>query len=210
MYKHYQPLSGNRLSMDPLGASSPEMLVERFNVVELANGTQTFEPIIVYVSAFVERLFDVNVDRYTHDTSIRLMMSWNDTTFEQLVANATGRSLQPLGLECQRYCSQLSLECCDEVFLPSVQLANVDELTEGRVHTENFIELTDDTGNKTGAIIWISDIHGVYHSNFNFDKVRSLSARRTKDAEGYSILRNDGRYGHDSLPRRLTGARAHA
>ena len=83
------------------------MLVERFNVVELANGTQTYEPIIVYVSAFVERLFDVNVDRYTHDTSIRLMMSWNDTTFDQLVANATGRSSQPLGLECQRYCSQL-------------------------------------------------------------------------------------------------------
>merc|ERR1719231_82375 len=124
-----QPLSGNRLSKHPLGASSPEMLVERFNVVELANGTQTYEPIIVYVSAFVERLFDVNVDRYTHDTSIRLMMSWNDTTFDQLVANATGRSSQPLGLECQRYCSQLSLECCDEVFLPSVQLTNVDELT---------------------------------------------------------------------------------
>ena len=183
-----QPLSGNRLSMDPRGGSSVDALVERYNYRLLDNGTVVGDPLEIFVSAFVERLFDVNVDRYTHDTSIRLMMSWNDTTFGQLVDNATAR-YQSGGAECARFCAPLSMECCDEVFLPSVQLSNVDELTEGRVHTEDFVELYDAEGNRTGAVLWISDLHGVYHSDFDFGKVRRFaSPLSTGDERGANTL----------------------
>ena len=73
----------------------------------------------VYVSAFVERLFDVNVDRYTHDVGMRIMMSWNDPSFPMLVKKATNK-WKETG-ECDRFCGPISTECCDEVFLPGMK-----------------------------------------------------------------------------------------
>ena len=124
----------------------------------------------VYVSAFVERLFDVNVDRYTHDVGMRIMMSWNDPSFPMLVKKATNK-WKETG-ECDRFCGPISTECCDEVFLPGVQLVNVDELPEGRTFDEEFVEIGK-LGNiyegvEDGSVLWATNIKGMFHSDFNF------------------------------------------
>lgn len=148
-----------------------------------------FKTIPIYVSSFVERLFNVDVDRYVHDVAIRLMLSWSDHTFAALRENATNRYLEG-GDECEKFCEASSIWCCDTVWVPGALLINVDELVEGRTQNEMFYELVDRLDpNKTagardysytntfgnngpgndGVVLWAMELHGIYHSDFVFE-----------------------------------------
>lgn len=163
--------TGNRLSM-----LDENLLNETYSGArwwrQAPDGEYVPKDMDVYVSAFVERLFDVNVDRYTHDIGMRLMLSWADPSFSMLVDKATTRWMETG--ECERFCSLISPQCCDEVYLPGALLVNVDELPEGRMHDETFNlvdELTDIyDGIVDGSVLWAINVHGTFHSDFNFGR----------------------------------------
>lgn len=78
-----------------------------------------------------------------------------------------------------------------EVYLPAADVMNVDELPEGRMKTEEFIQL-DENDYDVGAVVWTISLHGLFHSNFNFEDFpndrQKLEVKFVAATCGYTFL----------------------
>eukprot|EP01134_Creolimax_fragrantissima_P007252 CFRG7252T1 len=110
----------------------------------------------VWVSVMLDRILDVDERSYRHGQVMYVSLTWEDPRFYGIVGN-TSRDT------CIKRCVTGGRACCDQPWLPGVDILNVFELPEGRIVRHGLIASKDNP-----VVTWWHLIHGVFFSTMNF------------------------------------------
>mmetsp|Transcript_3309 Transcript_3309/g.8173 ORF Transcript_3309/g.8173 Transcript_3309/m.8173 type:complete len:464 (+) Transcript_3309:198-1589(+) len=142
-------------------------------------GTPPDEKVEVYVSAFLERLLEINDKEYRFENIIRLYFTWRDDRAKQAFEDSTTAYRNGSLETCQKPCTdsvELSRDqtgfnpefsCCDGVWLPSITTLNVYQLPSGRLQPYGIFINTRDTDDGVEVVWWVS-VHAVYFTPMYF------------------------------------------
>jgi len=149
----------------------------------------------VYISAFLERLLEVNDKNFCFTAKVLIYMNWVDPRAKELIYARTEEIRAGTGPNCERVCDgpvngrSTWQACCDSIWLPDFMIVNVVELPEGRVIREE-IGLV---GPNSNVVTWFSIVQGTFYTDMNvrdypFDE-QDLAIQFVLDNQGSDIGR---------------------
>eukprot|EP00212_Chloropicon_laureae_P007336 CAMPEP_0197499246 /NCGR_PEP_ID=MMETSP1311-20131121/60922_1 /TAXON_ID=464262 /ORGANISM="Genus nov. species nov., Strain RCC856" /LENGTH=416 /DNA_ID=CAMNT_0043044989 /DNA_START=41 /DNA_END=1291 /DNA_ORIENTATION=+ len=139
-------------------------------------GTNPDEPVTIYVSAINNRLVDVDDKNSRFENLLFLQLSWRDARAKRAMRDSTLAFRNGTLDKCNRPCTSswdLARDesqtfapqdsCCDNVWLPALDMTNVFELPTGRLQPyQIFVDEDSD------AVAWMTAIHGKYFAEMSF------------------------------------------
>ncbi len=128
-------------------------------------GLPSLETTDVYVNVFLERLIDVDVKQYRHESIMLFGMSWLDPRARGIVEN-NKVLMDTENYSCSVPCWSNVLEgspCCDGVYAPSFNFANAVGFSQDRQVTQEFYIGPD------GQVMSITSVYGSYFQPMSFE-----------------------------------------
>jgi len=121
-------------------------------------GLPSLETTDVYVNVFLDRLIDVDVKQYRHESIFLVGLSWRDPRAVGIVGqNRVLRDTQ--NYTCTVQCWSNVLEggpCCDGVYAPSFNFANAVGFSQDRQVKQEFYFGPD------GSVLSVVSVYGGY------------------------------------------------
>jgi hypothetical protein len=134
----------------------------------------------IYVSSMLERLLDVNGKNYRFETLQWVYLSWTDDRARQSVIDSTDAYRNGTNEVCVRPCSSTpainreqtgytsSYSCCDDVWLPTIQIMNYYEMPSTDRYGIN-VNMNATSGGGAGEVVWFTLLRGEYFYPMNFE-----------------------------------------
>ncbi len=126
----------------------------------------------IYVSPMLERLVDVDDREYRFETVVYLYLSWQDPWAAYRMYESTLAYRNGSKEVCEFPCASgwklargdnqgifaPETTCCDDVWLPTIDLMNVYELPDTRLQPYQILTY------ENGAVAWWTAVHGKYYT----------------------------------------------
>eukprot|EP00890_Picochlorum_soloecismus_P005017 jgi/Picsp_1/5516/NSC_02875-R1_ligand-gated ion channel len=129
-------------------------------------GVPSLETTEVYLSAFLDRLLEVDAAKYMHESQFLISVSWKDPTAAETVQQNTEAILNGSKDACDNPCwnnvvSQAA--CCDDIYVPSFKFTNDYGFTQDRqVVSEIYL-------GPGGEVLRVVDVLGMYYQPMTFE-----------------------------------------
>lgn len=128
-------------------------------------GLPSLETTDVYVNVFLDRLIDVDVKQYRHESIMMFGMSWVDPRTRGIVAN-NKVLMDTQNYSCSIPCWSNVLEagpCCDGIYAPSFNFANAVGFSQDRQVTQEFYIGPE------AQVMSVTSVYGSYFQPMSFE-----------------------------------------
>ena len=128
-------------------------------------GLPSLETTDVYVNIFLDRLIDVDVKQYRHESILLFGMSWVDPRARGIVEN-NKVLIDAQNYSCSIPCWSNVLEggpCCDGIYAPSFSFANAVGFPEDRQVAQEFFI------GPNGQVMSVTSVYGSYFQPMSFE-----------------------------------------
>lgn len=119
-------------------------------------GVPRLETTAVFVSAYLDRLLDVNEDNYRWEAVVYFYIAWTDFSAFDTMQAQSEQVLTNSSFKCDFYCSNVLEQalCCSNIYLPSFFFKNAYGFPQDR----EIMYPADD-----GSMLWEVRVHGIYY-----------------------------------------------
>ncbi|EFN59795.1 hypothetical protein CHLNCDRAFT_133508 [Chlorella variabilis] len=124
-------------------------------------GVPRLETTAVFVSAYLDRLLDVNEDNYRWEAVVYFYIAWTDFSAFDTMQAQSEQVLTNSSFKCDFYCSNVLEQalCCSNIYLPSFFFKNAYGFPQDR----EIMYPADD-----GSMLWEVRVHGIYYQPMDF------------------------------------------